>query len=175
MGGQSKKRDKNYRITWIHGKRDQNIQIGLKSMGLDNMQIYDAIVDMDDTKMTLPRLETIFELTPDVDEQRKAEEKIDALGDDVEYCGPSEMFHIEMSPIPEVRTQITKWLFSRTFKEIYMDRLQQVTNIINACFAIKQSKGLKCYLRIMLKMGNLMNHGIIGKSMVYGFSLVYVP
>jgi len=45
------------------------------------------------------------------------------------------------------------------------------TNIIKGCYSIKQSKGLKCYLRIMLKMGNLMNHGIMDKSMCYGFSL----
>ena len=165
-------REKKDKITWIHGKRNQNIQIGLKSMGLSNEQIYEAIVNMDDDVMSLSRIETIFELTPDADEQRKAEEKIDALADDIEYCGMSEMFHVELSAIPEVRMQVTKWLFAKTFKEIYMDRLQQVKNIINACFAIKQSRALKCYLRLILRMGNLMNHGIIGKSMVYGFSFV---
>ncbi len=46
-----------------------------------------------------------------------------------------------------------------------------VTTIIKVCYAIKQSKALKCYLRIMLQIGNLMNHGIIDKSMAYGFDI----
>merc|ERR1712113_1060443 len=126
---------------------------------------------MNNEKMTLSRLETIYDLTPSVDEQRKAEEKIEMLGDDVELCGPSEQFHIELSTIPEVKRQVTKWLFCKTFKELYMDRLHGVTNIIKGSNAIKESKGLQTYLRIMLRMGNLMNHGVMDKSMAYGFSL----
>jgi len=159
------------RIAWIDGKRDQSIQIALKRICLPNEVIYDSIVDMDEEVLTLDVLEVIWEIVPNTDEQSLAESKVDEIGDDMEMVGVSERFHVEMSTIPEVKQQCTKWLFCRTFDELYMDRLQQVTGIITACAQIKTSRSFHMYLRILLRIGNLLNHGIVDKGMCYGFTL----
>merc|ERR1719150_1194240 len=66
--------------------------------------------------------------------------------------------------------QVTLWLFCRTFREIYSHRMQQVTTMLRAAKKIKLSKALHEYLRILLAVGNLMNHGT-EKSRAYGFNL----
>lgn len=152
----------------MSAKLDQNIQIALRKIGLPNEVIYDGIVYMNEDIINIDILETIYDLVPSVDEQSRCEQKIAELGSDVELCGYSEMFHIELSTIPEVKQQLTKWFFAKTFREHYMDRLSQVTTIINSARAIKESKALHIYLHVLLSVGNLMNHGT-GKCMAYGF------
>ena len=96
-------------------------------------QICDAFIAMDDSAMTLDRLETLLDLTPNLEEQEKAEQRSKTLNDsDIDHLGPSELFHVEVSVVPEVRKQITKWLFTKTFKELYTHRLQQTTKMVQA-------------------------------------------
>lgn len=169
MDGSSKK-GKHQRIAWISPKRDQNIQIGLKKVGLSHEQIYEAFAKMDESVMTLERLETILDLVPTPQEQLFAEEKIDKVGDDIQYCGVSEMFFVELSTLPEIRQQILKWMFVRTFPEYHAMLLQQVTLITRAAQSIKHSKAFKAYLQTILAMGNLMNHGT-KNNCAYGFNI----
>eukprot|EP00485_Elphidium_margaritaceum_P019093 CAMPEP_0202727810 /NCGR_PEP_ID=MMETSP1385-20130828/185307_1 /ASSEMBLY_ACC=CAM_ASM_000861 /TAXON_ID=933848 /ORGANISM="Elphidium margaritaceum" /LENGTH=1480 /DNA_ID=CAMNT_0049394053 /DNA_START=107 /DNA_END=4549 /DNA_ORIENTATION=- len=156
------------RIAWIDGKRDQSIQIALKRICLPNEVIYDSIVDMDEEVLTLDVLEVIWEIVPNTDEQSLAESKVDEIGDDMEMVGVSERFHVEMSTIPEVKQQLSKWLFARTFREIYMDRLSQVDMMQKIAQAIRDSNALQTYFRVILSMGNLMNHGTL-KGLAYGY------
>ena len=51
-----------------------------------------------------------------------------------------------------------------------MDRLQQVNTMQKCANTIKHSVALQTYFRIILSMGNLMNHGTL-KGMAYGFKL----
>eukprot|EP01083_Nonionella_stella_P290719 989191_1 len=164
-------------IKWLDSKQDQQIQIGLKKVGLKNEEIYDGIMDMDEKIITLEVLETLFDLLPSKSEQNKTESKIEEImkndeNDEglIDYCGPAEMFFIEMSSITEIKQQMTIWLFCRNFKEIWSHRMQQTTTMLRATQSIKTSKSLHEYLRILLAIGNLMNHGT-EKSMAYGFNL----
>jgi len=169
-GSGGSKRKKGDRITWIGAKRDQSIQIALKRIGLPNEVIYDAIVDINEEIMSLDLLEVVWDIAPTSDEQALAEAKVDEIGDDMEFVGVSEMFHIEMSTIPEVKQQLSKWLFARTFREVYMDRLGQVNTMQKCANSIRHSLALQTYFRLVLSMGNLMNHGTL-KGIAYGFKL----
>eukprot|EP01084_Bolivina_argentea_P049125 90399_1 len=169
-GNKGKKKGKGDQIRWVSAKRDQSIQIALKRVGLPNEVIYDAIVDVNEDVMTLDLLDVVWEIVPDSDEQAIAESKVDEIGDDMDNVGISEMFHIEMSTIPEVKQQLSKWLFARTFREIYMDRLAQVNVMQRCATTIKHSIALQTYFRIILSVGNLMNHGTV-KGMAYGYKL----
>eukprot|EP01083_Nonionella_stella_P009138 26450_1 len=176
---QKERKSKKKKIQWLDAKRDQMIQIGLKKVGLSNDTIYDAVMDMDDSVMSVDVMETFYELLPSKEEQAKTEEKIDQImnenkdnedEDPLLACGPAEMFFVEISAVPEVKEQVAKWLFCRTFKEIWSHRMQQATLMMRAGQAIKTSTSLKEYLRILLAIGNLMNHGT-DKCMAYGFNL----
>eukprot|EP01083_Nonionella_stella_P174208 603232_1 len=168
--GSSGKKGKREQICWIAAKRDQSIQIALKRIGLPNEVLYDAIVDMDEEVVTLDVLEVVWEIVPSTDEAAFAETKAEELREELDRVGISEMFHIEMSTIPEVKEQVSKWLFARTFREVYMDRLGQVNTMTKCANLIKHSVAFQTYLRIVLSMGNLMNHGTL-KGMAYGFKL----
>ena len=168
---------KRAKIKWLSAKRDQMIQIGLRKVGLKYGQIHDAMAAMDEKVLSVNVLETLLDLLPSQEEQAKTVKKMEEIEKEdvlneglIETCGPSEMFFVEMSAIPEVKMQVTLWLFCRTFREIYTHRMQQTTTMLRAAKKIKLSKALHEYLRILLAVGNLMNHGT-EKSRAYGFNL----
>ena len=189
LKGTNKKRSK---IKWINAKRDQAIQIGLRKVNLKNDEIYDGISAMDTAVITVDRfvflnicvygrniqtdcificrLVTLLDLVPTVEEQQKAESKIDELGDDIVFVGPSEAFFVELSSLPEVSLQLKKWYFTVIYKEVYTDKFNQVNTIKNAFHELKTSKSLKTYLKIILYMGNMMNFGK-KSDRTYGFKL----
>ncbi|ETO24840.1 dishevelled associated activator of morphogenesis 2-like protein, partial [Reticulomyxa filosa] len=144
-----------FKITFIPMKKDQSIQIGLRKLGLSNEEIYNAIYYMQEQVLDEEKLGTIFDLLPNAEEVTLTEGKADEAGNDCEFFGPSELFWLEMSAIPEVRKQVEAWLFTKTFAELCKDRLYQVNLLKRACEAIRNSQGLRCYLNLILTMGNL--------------------
>merc|ERR550525_1833589 len=168
---------KRTKIKWLSAKRDQMIQIGLRRLGLKYNEIHDGIAGMDEKVLTVSMLEMLLDLLPSREEQSKTLKRMEEVEKEdihneglIENCGPSEMFFVEMAAIPEVKQQVTQWLFCRNFREIHSHRMQQVTTMLRASKKIKLSKALHEYLRIMLAVGNLMNHGT-EKSKAYGFNL----
>ena len=140
---------------------------------MPNDVIYDAILDVNEDIISLDVLEVLWDIAPTIDEQSLAEAKVDEIGDEMECVGTSEMFHVEMSTIPEVKGQLKYWLFARTFRELYMDRLAQVNTMQKCANSVRNSLALQTYFRILLSMGNLMNHGS-AKACAYGFKLASV-
>jgi len=157
------------KVKWLAPKRDQMIQIGLHQIGLTNDALRRGLSEMDSAVLCESRLSTLYDLLPKGDEQRKWEEKTCA-DDELAMLGVSELFLLSMGRIPLVAEQTSAWLFALTFKEVYTHRQQQIALMLRASKKIKISKALHGYLRVLLAVGNLMNHGS-DKGCAYGFKM----
>lgn len=152
-------------ITFLDGKRSQNVNIMLKAIKLDPTSIKKAILTVNLT--VLPRfvLGELLKLIP-TDEELAA---VKSYVNDFQNLATAERFMYEISEISRYEQKLNAMAFKASFAELQEDAESMITNLRNATTDVMESKKFKELLKVILALGNYLNPGQRGGA--YGFKL----
>ena len=160
--------DKNKIVYFVPSQRSQQVQIGLKAIGLTHEQIRMAIMKLNDTVLIFEKLTKLREIIPTSEEQLHAERESQSKS--VKYFGVVEKFFYSLFDMVELNLRIKAWVFKNEFKYRLEHLTKQVTMIDKAISVIKTNRNFKLLLGLILQFGNHMNDGT-RKGSQYGFQL----
>ncbi|KAJ3270138.1 hypothetical protein HDV01_000523 [Terramyces sp. JEL0728] len=152
-------------ITFLDGKRSQNVNIMLKAIKLDPSSIKKAILTVD--LKTLPNfvLTELLKLIPTEDELSAVKQ----YANEIQNLASAERFMYEISEITKYELKLKAMYFKGSFAEYQEDAESMITNLGAACSDVKNSKKFKELLKIILALGNYLNAGQRGGA--FGFKL----
>lgn len=155
-------------VHFVNGQRSQQVQIGLKNLGLNNKELRKGIMILDDNMIGYENLIKLEAIIPTAEEQLQAERE--AQQSHIMYFGIVERFFYSLYDMIELGLRIKAWKFSHEFKYKVEHLNEQLTTVEKSRILIKSHQGFKLLLGLILDFGNHMNANSI-KGNQYGFQL----
>ena len=153
------------RVELIDAKRAYNVSISLSHFRLDYPLLRNAVMTMDPELLSLETLEVLQDILPTAEEVQTVKE----YDGDVERLGDVERFFLCMS-VPTLSTRLRAFVFLQSFSSV-SSGVQDALDVLHRVNGrLRDSKGLKAVLGIVLRMGNYMTASN-GQPQVYGFHL----
>ncbi|KAJ3164400.1 hypothetical protein HK101_000443 [Irineochytrium annulatum] len=143
------------KVTLIEARRDIMYEIMLRGLPISTQALKEAILKVDDSFLTLERLNTLMQCVPN-------EEEIDAVrayDGDVQQLGNAERYVLVVSTVPRLHQRLQSMIFRQKFNEIVAEAGPQLATIRDAVEAISRSDSLATIMRYVLVIGNYMNAG----------------
>ncbi|KAJ3067873.1 hypothetical protein HK102_007314, partial [Quaeritorhiza haematococci] len=162
MTGTSKKT----MTTLLDFNRANNIAIMLARIRMSYKEIRDAILGLDDEKLTLENLKVLRQYAP-------TEEEIDLVRDfsgDISSLGNAERYIREVMVIPRFRERLDGMIFRRRFATDVKEISPELDGLRKAISQVRSSRKLSVILREVLKIGNYLN-GSSFRGNAYGFQI----
>ncbi|KAI8107697.1 hypothetical protein M9435_002725 [Picochlorum sp. BPE23] len=152
-------------ITFVDKKRAYMISIELSGIRKPFSEIKQALMNADDSSLTVDNLQALSRSVPDKNELLDISEYLE--GKHVKYRGVSdpaklgivERYFAEIKDVPRLNHRIRCMLFSRTAEGI-MDKVEEQIEIIhNVCVEMKTCEPFLKLLQAVLELGNHLNAG----------------
>lgn len=153
-------------VSLIEAKRANHVGISLGKMKLEFSEIKMAIIDLDDSKMTVDNLQLLKTFIPTNEEITLIKE---FTGEKSRLDKP-EQFFLEISDVPHLQSRVEVWVFTRTFEERVLSLFPQIRALTKSFQEFLSSKKLLNLLEIILAIGNYLNAGTFNGG-AYGFKL----
>lgn len=133
--------------------RAQNIAIMLARMRISHATIRDAILQIDDKKMTIDRLKALKSFVPSSDEVKN----ISSYTGDFAALSASDQYFRTIVVIPRFGERLTCMMTRRRF-EMDLEELRPELSILrNATDELRASAKFKTVLQVILAVGNTLN------------------
>ncbi|KAK4702492.1 hypothetical protein P7C70_g3733, partial [Phenoliferia sp. Uapishka_3] len=133
--------------------RAQNIAIMLARLKMPHPAVRDAVLFLDDSKLTLDNLKAIKHFVPSTDEM----EAIRGYDGDITTLSASDQYLNEMMVIPRLGDRLTSMLYRRRL-EMEQEELKPELNILRgAVDELKNSTKFRKLLATVLSLGNMLN------------------
>ncbi|KAL0209972.1 hypothetical protein P9112_010056 [Eukaryota sp. TZLM1-RC] len=143
------------KVIVLEGKRSQAIGVLLPRLP-PTSQMKDAILTLDESVLTPDSVTMIKQNLPTSEEvtsiRRALEDPTAVLDKPEEWC-------LAMSKIPKIQARLQAWLFKFEFSALLSDISSPIEKLTNATLAVKESKGLRSVLGMLLVVGNYINAG----------------
>ena len=153
-------------ITLLDGKVLQNVGIALAKFRMSATEIKQAVLSMDETKLDLDTLMTMLELAPTAEDLTLVKE----FEGDPKTLGKVEQFFLGISDIPQYVQRLECFIFKLKF-DVHRAELAGTLDLVGrACSEVRSSAALRSILKIVLKLGNMLNGGT-GRGGSYGYRL----
>jgi Formin Homology 2 Domain len=155
----------NKEITFLDGKRSQNVNIMLKAIKLEPTSIKKAILTCN--LIILPRfvLTELFKLIPTDDEINTVKQ----YEKDLKRLANAERFIYEISEISKYEQKLKAMYFKASFSEYQEDAETMINALQAGSTDILRGGKFKELLKVILALGNYMNSGQRGGA--YGFKI----
>ncbi|KAJ3170589.1 hypothetical protein HDU88_008491 [Geranomyces variabilis] len=153
-------------ITLIDGRRAQNIAIMLGGIRLSYADISRAIITMDDSVLSIERLQALRSWAPTAEEC----DIVRAYEGDFEDVGNAERYIREVMDIPRLNQRLEHMLFRKRFEEEVEEVIPDMETVLLACDQVRNSKRLRSLLKQVLVLGNYLN-GTSFRGDAHGFKL----
>nr|CCA16325.1 forminhomology 2 domaincontaining protein putative [Albugo laibachii Nc14] len=154
----------------IDRSRSNNISIITRQFRLSNENIRDAIKKLDNTILTLERVQGLLKILP-TDEEVAA---ITGFGGDVTLLNGAEKLLKELISIPRLRPRLNTFQARLQFSNLVSETQNRIDRLQAACIELLGSRDLKSTLFLILQVGNKMNEGT-SRGEAKGFSLSDLP
>jgi len=161
-----KKEEKERRINIIDTKRANHVGIALGRMKKSFTEIKAAIIDLDDSQMTIENLISLKSFIPTSEELAQ----IRAFDGDKNKLDRPEQFFLELEAIPHLHTRVEHWIFERSFEENVHKILPDIKTLSSAFSECMTSPKFLKLLSVVLAVGNYLNGGT-ASGRAYGFKL----
>ncbi|ELR17045.1 formin domain containing protein [Acanthamoeba castellanii str. Neff] len=160
----TKKKETN--VTLLDPKRANNCAIALSRFKMSNEDIKQAILRLDESKLSAESVETLLNYIPTPEEI----EQLTAYADDRSKLGKAEQYFLTAKDIKRLEPRLKAFLFKLRFPEMKDSIRPEIDAVLGACNEVKQSAKFKKVLEVVLALGNYLNGGSFRGS-AYGFKL----
>merc|ERR1719285_392892 len=165
----NKKQDKQKEVTFVDGKRKQQVGLILQKFKLVPITVREQIVAFDEENLIYAQIEQLANCMPTKEECDQVEKKFQELGS-IANWGKVETFFYHMHDIERVSERLNSWLFMLEFED-FIDSLDSKLHEIKDSYeVISESVHFRQILQIVLRLGNYMN-GKGSKGAASGFKL----
>jgi hypothetical protein len=164
-GPKIEKEAKPQKISLVDPKKAQNAAITLGSMRLPYEEIRDAILEMDERKLSVEQVKALKDMAPTPDEI----EAIKTYEGEYEMLGPTEQFFTKIIGINRFEHRMNVWMFKMNFGASTMKIQPDMECVVNCCKEIMNSEKLTRLLEVILAVGNFINSA--AKKAVHGIEM----
>lgn len=153
-------KEKKQEICILDPKKAYNINIALLSK-LKHMtlkQVSSAFLAVDDSIITENLLVNLQAYVPTAEEQGKLSVFVKSASDeDLEQLSKPDSFCVEMMKIERYKERVDNMLFRASFTEKHQQLSRNMSSVLEASIALKESNSFKELLKFILVLGNFMN------------------
>ncbi|KAI9254347.1 hypothetical protein EDC94DRAFT_618559 [Helicostylum pulchrum] len=153
-------KEKKQEICILDAKKAYNINITLlsKLKHLSFDQVSRAFLQVDDSIISENLLSNLQVNIPTAEEQGKLSVFVKSASDeDLEQLSKPDTFCYEMMKIDRYKERVDNMLFRATFAEKHQQLSRNMSSVLEASIAIKDSASFKELLKFILVLGNFMN------------------
>ena len=156
---------KHEEVLFVDQKRAYTISIELSGIRKPFTEIKEALVNADDSSLTVDNLHALSRSLPERNELRDIDEYL--RGKHIKYRGMSdprrlgivERYFAEIRDVPRLEERIKCMLFART-AESTLEKVQEQQNIVHeVCHEVKTCTPFLKLLQAVLELGNHLNRG----------------
>ncbi|GAA6056774.1 hypothetical protein JCM3770_006127 [Rhodotorula araucariae] len=152
--------------TLLSESRARNVGVMLARMRLPHAVVRDALLQLDDAKLSVDNLKAIKHNAPTADEI----EMLRAFDGDVKTLATPDQYFLELSVIPRLPERLAAMLYRRRL-DMEMEELRPDLAILRAASdELRSSKRFQTLLKTVLAIGNTLNGGTF-RGGAAGFSL----
>eukprot|EP00698_Gefionella_okellyi_P002059 TRINITY_DN11938_c0_g1_i1.p1 TRINITY_DN11938_c0_g1~~TRINITY_DN11938_c0_g1_i1.p1 ORF type:complete len:1025 (+),score=275.90 TRINITY_DN11938_c0_g1_i1:200-3274(+) len=134
-------------------RRANNIGITLSGIPLTHAEIREAVMSVDDSKLTLENVSSLLKICPSSDEA----DAISKFKGDMEDLTVADQFFAEMLTVPNLRVRLESFVFKLQFDQEVAFVREQMDVLDAACKELKASTRLTKLLEVILQVGNALN------------------
>ena len=162
------RRSQKLKNTGISEKRKETVMAILKKIKLSPKNIREALLNVDETKLTRPILYNLLEIAPNLNEQKYVQNKMNQIQMNAfssnTYLSEIEEFFYELSDINHLELRLQLWIFKTKFKDAIDERYNDLYILKEALKSIQRSSNLEKILSVILSFGNYMNVDIVNND-----------
>jgi len=153
-------------VTLLDGKVLQNVGIALAKYRMPAAQIRTAILEMDEVKLDLEKLNSLYSLAPTAEELTTVKE----YDGDKALLGKVERFFLQISDIPRYTDRLQCFIFKLKFDTQQEELSASLKLVQSSTRQVRDSKPLRQIMETVLKVGNYLNGGT-SRGGSYGYRL----
>jgi len=153
-------------VSFVEPQKSTNVALLLGYMRMEPKQIKDAIVNMDEEKLSQANIEALKDKTPTPDEI----EQLTAYTGDYNLLSKTDQFYLEIKDIPKLSTRLNCWAFKFKFANDVTQLLPDIDTLTLAVTEVLDSNRFKRFLSVVLAVTNFLN-AKSSKKDSYGFKL----
>ena len=153
--GAARFKSKSKEVNLVEPKVSQNVGITLAKIRLPAKDIMKAVLDLDDSILTLDKLTALRNIVPSSDDIVAVKE----YKGDKKLLGKVESFFLETLTISNYASRLDALIYKQRFENEH-NLLESSLELINvASNVVLQSKSLRRILEVVLAIGNYLNEG----------------
>lgn len=147
-------------------RRANNTEIMLTKVKMPLPDMMAAALALDESVLDADQVENLIKFCPTKEEM----ELLKNYTGDRDKLGKCEQFFLELMKVPRVESKLRVFLFKIQFNTQVTDFKKSLNTVHAACDEVRNSVKLKEIMKLILKLGNLLNQGTARGSAV-GFKL----
>ena len=148
-----KKVEKKKKISLVDERRSQNINICLRKIGLDPLDIVDAMETYNETVLTLSNCELLEGILP----KKEENEKVEAFNGNTEDLDEPSQFILLIGGLIGYQERIHTIIFQNNFDDDYEIIIEEITRFLTIFKWLKEDEKFKEWLKIIMAFGNYIN------------------
>jgi diaphanous 1 len=160
------KKQKKELVSFVDPQKATNIALLLGYMRMSPNDIRDAIVNMDEEKLSQGNIDALKDKAPSPDEI----ESLCAYTGEKELLAPTDQFYLAIKDIPRLTARLNCWAFKYKFGNDIAQILPDVDSLTLAVTEVIDSTRFKRFLSVVLAVTNFLNAKSAKKDS-YGFKL----
>lgn len=136
-----------------------------------------AVAEMDDSRLDKDQVELLLATAPTAEELTMLRGVAASQEEPAAAWDDAEAFVLKLGEVPSFALRLQVWMFENTFEERYALFHSGVTDVRDACHALRESQRAQRLLCLVLSMGNHLNAGTSrGRADGFGIEvLVQLP
>ncbi|KAL0478379.1 hypothetical protein AKO1_008596 [Acrasis kona] len=154
-------------VTFVDPAKANSIALLLGYMRMSNEELAQAILDVDESKLTQSNIDALKDKTPTSDEM----EAINNYDGDISMLAPTDKFYREVGQIPRLGARLNCWAFKFKFAAEIAQIQPDLETVTLACSEMINSKKFKEFLSVVLAVANFLNGKQNRMKENYGFQL----
>eukprot|EP00794_Sanderia_malayensis_P009289 gene9289-10269_t len=154
----------------LETKKIYNLSILLGHLKMPIEEVYEAVLSIDETKLTEPHIRTLLMCAP----ERNEVEAYKNFSDDAKTMSTADAFTSKMMTVTNYVERLRAMLFKARFNDRISEIEPDIKNVSLASEEVKSSKKLLKILEIVLATGNYMNKGSSTMSGASGFKISFL-
>lgn len=162
----AQKEDKPRLISLLDQKRANNVEIMLKGLKMNNVEVKNSLQKMDEDALTAEELNAIKSNIPTIEEIKLLETYDGPLAE----LGNAERFFLAIGAIPLLEVRINALAFKKTFSATSQEVEESISQISKSVKLIRSDNRLHKIIEYILAIGNYLN-GNTPRGGSFGFKI----
>lgn len=155
----------------LDDKRAQNVMIVISRLGLASEELCERLRTLDTKDLTIDSLQKCRDVIP-TDEEIK---KLAAYRGDVSGLRQVERRIYPLAFLPRLPQRLNSMTFSVQLPLMVREVNEEMNCLSTAAAQVRSSKQLRTILRVVLLLGNFVNHGAVDECPTRGFAVESLP